>query len=567
MKPDEIVLRQRKLEANRTTVQEIWDSIVTFIAPYRGKFFKEEDNENSQEWRQPEIYDSTAVMASQSLAANLHSRLTSPSFKWFGLRFRKEELNDDRTASEWADECADIIFNELQKSNFNIEAAEGYQDLVDFGIAFNFEEESTNDDGNFDGLAFSSIPIKECFFEEDSKKGIYAFYRKLKRTPVQLLDKFGDACPEWVRELAEDPDTPPDHKETVIFAVFRRANIKRNIPLTKKVDAKLRPFGTRWVLAKDASPLTEEGGYYDMPAFCPRWRTTSQSMWGNSPAMIALSDVISLNRLVELHIQSMEKVIDPPILTTERGLMSDMDLNPAGLTVVRDINEIAPFESRARFDVNYQEIERFRDQIREYFMLDQLMLPPMEGTPATATEISARVAQLEKIIAPTLGRIINDWLEPMINRSFNILYRNGRLPDMPEVVLEMSQDGSQLEIEYVGALARALLQDQIDGIDRWLMQVGQGSQLNPDVLDIPDWDAIYKGTGRMLGVPAKFIRSNADIKQDRNARNKKAGQLQQAQLMNEAGQGAQSMAAGAAALAPTDGEPLGGQVNIGAVDG
>ena len=62
----EIRARYDRLKQLRQTVNETWDQIERFIAPYRGRFFKDERSENSIEWRKPWIYDSTAIMAAQS---------------------------------------------------------------------------------------------------------------------------------------------------------------------------------------------------------------------------------------------------------------------------------------------------------------------------------------------------------------------------------------------------------------------------------------------------------------------------------------------------------------------
>lgn len=548
MKPEEIVGRTHALKAQRANVQDIWDQITQFIAPYRGRFFKDEGSENSVGWRQPWVYDSTAIMASQALSAHLHSRLTSPAFRWFGLRFRTDLLNDDREASEWLDECSKRMFDALQDSNFNVQAQEGYQDLVDFGTSFTFQEIEQDRDGNYLGINFSTIPIKECFFDQCAKGQLLNFYRVVDMTPLQIYNKFGEDTPEWLREKALDPATDPDEKEALVFCIYKRFEIDEySVDLSKPLDPAKRPYGYRWVVQKSAEPVGGIGGYYEMPVYAPRWRTTSDSKWGSSPSMVALSDVLTLNRLIEFVIQSAEKVIDPPTLTTERGLISDLDLNPAGLTVVRDINEIAPYESKARFDVSYEEIKRIRDQIREYYMTDQLQLPPMEGTPATATEISARVGQLEKLIGVTLGRLMSDWLSPMISRTFNVMYRAGQLPDMPQIVLDNVQD---YDIEYVGALARTLQQDQVDAVDRWLMQIANAAQLNPDVLDIPDWDAMLKGTGKMVGVAAKFIKGDQQIKKERGERAAMQKAASEAQLMQETGKGMQDMGAGMDAMPP-----------------
>ena len=91
--PKEIVRRFDQLSSLRKTVEQMWDTIEMFITPYRGRFFKEERSEHSIEWKKRNIYDSTAVMAHQNLAATLHGSITSPSLRWFDIRFRDEKTN------------------------------------------------------------------------------------------------------------------------------------------------------------------------------------------------------------------------------------------------------------------------------------------------------------------------------------------------------------------------------------------------------------------------------------------------------------------------------------------
>ena len=554
MKPDEIKRRHGILKSQRQTVNETWDAIERYIAPYRGRFFKDERSEQSIEWRKPFVYDSTAVMAAQSLAAHLHTALTSPAIRWFNLRFRGTELNDSKEAKEWLENCAEIMYQSLQDSNFTVEAGETYQDLVDFGTSVIVEEAENADLTVWEGINFSSVPIKECYFEQDHKGGIYNFYRELEWTPIQIQTKFGkENVPEDVRNKA---DRAVEEKEIVIFCIFRRDD-KKDSDTSQLLAPTEMPYGYRWIYQRDGSPLGEEGGYYEMPAYVPRWRKTSSSMWGNSPAMIALSDVMTLNRLIELMIQSMEKTIDPATIVTERALITDLDLNPGGLTVVRSLDEIDTFESKARFDVAYQEIERYRDQIREYFMLDQLMLPPMEGTPATATEIQARVAQLERLIGPTLGRLQKDFLDPCISRTFNILFRGDQFPQMPDIV---AQYATELDVEYVGPMALAQKQDQVGAVERWVGSLMGMAEANPEVLDIPDWDEVGKGTGIMMGVPAKFMRGEKELDELRQERQAQQEAMQKAQMMQEQGAGMQAVGQGAQAMgdSPMDTEGMEG---------
>jgi hypothetical protein len=518
------------LNQQRQVVQQTWDEIERYIAPYRGRFFRDERTESSIEWRRPFVYDSTAVMGSQSLAAHLHSSLTSSSIKWFDLKFRDASLNTNNDAAKWLDACTDAIYKTLNDSNFNVQIGETYQDLVDFGTSIIMEE--VKSESEWTGIDFHSIPLKECFFEEDSSGDVLNFYRRFDFTPLQLIDRFGDAVPDEIKEMAKEDSTSRNEKQTIIFCIYRRRSIDRGVDLTKPVAPTARPWGCKYILEASAELCGVEGGYYEMPSFVPRWRTTSNSMWGNSPSMLALADTMTLNRLIELMINAAEKAIDPSIMATERGLISDLDLNPGGLTVVKAINEVVPFETRARFDVSYNEIERYRSNIREYYMLDQLMLPKMEGTPATATEINARVAQLERLIGPTVGRLQTDLLDPIINRTFNILFRNKRLPEMPQIVAEVATD---LDIDYLGPLARSQQHHQVEAFDRWMFQIQNISQVNQDVLDLPDWDAALRESGYLMGVPAKFMKSKAKVNEARKEREAMQAAQMQAQLAETQG--------------------------------
>lgn len=539
MKNVDVIKRYQAVKSQRQTIQDTWDWIERYIAPYRGRFFKDERSENSIQWRRPWVYDATGVMAAQNLASSLNSRLTSASTQWFGLRFRQEELNDSQEAVEWLQEVAKRCFDALQDSNFNTEINETYQDLVCYGTSI-LMEEANNDESDNSILSFKSVPIKECYFEENHSHGVLNFYRHLQWTAKQIKDFFGDQpIPEEIEEEAEDDAADPAKKFDIIFCIFRRMDIKVD-PDSAVLSADKRPYGFKYVLLNSAEQVGDEGGYYEMPAFVPRWRKTSDSMWGNSPAMIALSDVLTLNRTIELNLTAVEKNLDPPMMTTSRGLIGDLDLTAGGLTTVRDMAELAPFNNGARFDVTYQEMNRLRDNIESYFFIPQLILPPMEGTPATATEIAVRMQQLEALIGPTLGRLQTDMLDPLVSRTFRILARGGLLPEMPETLA-----GGDVDIEYTSPFAKTQEASNVNALTQWLGTVANFAQVNPEVLDIPDWDEAFKALAVMSGVGAKNIRPSDEVEADRAARAEQQAAMAQGAAMQEMGKGMQAMNEGA----------------------
>lgn len=537
MNAQDIISRFRKNESSRTQVEDTWDWIERYISPYRGRFFKDEKSENSIEWRRPWVYDATAIMAAQNLASSLHARLTSASIKWFNLSFRDNDLNEDQEALEWLEDCSKICWEALQDSNFNVQISETYQDLVCFGTSIILEDQDM-DEGEFKGLNFKSVPIKECFFETDHKGDVGIFYRHLEWTLLEIEQFFeGQPIPEYISKQIAEKEQDPNKKFDIIYCIYRRNGIKAD-ENSSNTSSEKRPYGFKYVMLDSAMTIGDEGGYYEMPAFVPRWRSTSSSIWGNSPAMIALSDTLTLNRTIELNLKAVEKALDPPTLTTNRGLISDLDLNAGGLTVVRDIKELTTFESKARFDVTYQEMDRLRNNINSYFYIPQLILPPMEGTPATATEISVRMQQLEALISPTLGRLQVDMLDPIIQRTFRILWRSGMLPEAPQSVVE---SGSETEIEYTSPMAKTLDSSNAQAIERWVMTLGGMSEVYPDVMDIPDFDEIAKTLAKMLGVSARLIKPKDAVAAERKEREEIAKQQAQGEAMQAMGQGMDAM--------------------------
>lgn len=511
--------------------------IERYIAPYRGEFFKEGGTEGvSIDWRRPWIYDSTATMASETLASSLHSSLTSPSLRWFDLKFRNEALNESQEALEWLEEAGNQVYHAIQDSNFNVQVNETYQDCVNYGTGILICEESDKGEINY-----QSIQVDDCVFEVDEKGMPSSFYRKLEYTASQLVEKFGeDGLTDDIRKFIADENHDITRKFTVLFCIYRRFDIAldANIGATKgPLD---RPYGWKYITHDTCEDLGSEGGFYEMPVFIPRWRTTSGSVWGNGPAHKALSDHLTLNRTIELNLARVEKEIDPPMMTTQRGVIGDLDMSAGGLTVVRDINALAPFLSQGSMQVVYEEMNRLRENIEAYFFVPQLVLPPMQGSPATATEITVRLEQLERLIGPTLGRMQHDLLNPVITRTFRILLRNNRLPPIPDIVSDL---GGQADIEYTGPMAKTQEASQVQALERLSTFVGNWAQVNPEALDKVDIDQVIIKAAHLMGVPAKVLRTQDEVKTIRGNRQKAQQAQAEGEAMKAQGEGAQAMQA------------------------
>jgi len=548
MKNSEIIQRYNSLKSQRKTVEETWEVIKRYVVPYRGEFFKEQNSEHSVEWRKNrEVYDSTAPDAANTLASSIHWALTNPALQWFKLTFRDKALNTDVDAKAWLEDSATRIFQALQESNFNLETAECYLDLTTFGSSIVLQEVQ-EENGQFDEFVFKAVPVEDCYFEQDHNGDVCVFYQKIMWTPLQIMKKFGDECPHWVKERAKLPNQN-DSKLEVVFCIYPREKGGYVEPksLGQRIAPVKRKYGFKYLVlnVQDAgtsgNQLGKAGGYYEMPAYVPRWRKTSGSMWGNSPAMIALPDILTLNTMVELILKSAEKVVDPPWATTERGLMSDLNLQPSGLTVMRSLDQIKPLESGARFDVSSMERQKLEEKIQAIFLIDKLEL---KNSPAmTATEVNVRYELMQRILGPTAGRIISDYIQPLIERSFRSLFRSSMLMELPESAM-----GAEIDIVYTGPMMRSQRSDEMQQVEQWLAGALQIAEVDDRVLKIIDFEELVRGQAEERNVPARYMKSKKVVEREAKAERAAANQERdlamataEGQAMKAQGEGEQAM--------------------------
>jgi hypothetical protein len=547
MTPQALKARTEALKTERSNINGDWEEIGRLVVPGRGRMYETHDDENSITRDFPDKYDSTAVVASQSLAAALHSGLTSPATDWFGLRFKSQKLNDDTTASAWLQACQEQIFDTIQESNFNLEVNEIYLDITSFGTTIMLHEYDP-DDGSFNFRA--SFP-RENYFEEDFNGNLIGIYRERQYTAQQLMLKFPTKCPKEIREQGVSTGSA-NQKYTVIHVVRLNEDNKENLDAEGILAAEKRPFEERYILAKDATELTEDVvGYYEMPGYAVRWGRMSGSKFGFSPALNALPDIRTLNTLVSQVLDAAAKVIDPAIMTMQRGIIGDIDLAPGGETIVRDMDAMKPFESGARFDVSQLIKGDLVESIRKAFYIDQLELPMTDRM--TATEVQVRYEQMQRLLGPALFRIQSDFLDPLIRRSFNILFRDGKLPDMPQIILDTE---GEFEVEYLGPLARSQKMGAVNAFQQLMTIMERVAPIKPEVVDAIEWTDAFQDMALRMGVPAKYLKSDAKLKEDadvRKAQQAEAGRMAKAESM------AASLKDGAAAAKmSTEAEAMGG---------
>lgn len=530
------------LYSESSIVRGVWNELEQFVVPYRGRMFTKDSGEGSVSWDKYDHYDDTAVISAQTLAASMHGAIL-PNLQWFFLKFEDKDLQAKNEAADWIDKCAKRCFDAVNRSNFSLESDELLLDLVGFGHGFQISETEGIDEG---ALTFNMVPLKEAVFDEDHEGQPYYFFRKLAWTPTKMVSKFGiDNVPDLVKDRYENPDTCNTRMD-VIFAIWPRHD-KRDADTSVVLAPKERPFGWMYFLHDCEEILGEEGGYYEMPVYSVRWRKVSGSQWGHGPGHVALGDIRQLNQHRLMRTRAIEKAVDPANITTERGLMSTLDLGPRGLTVVRDINELVPYESRANFQVSAEELALLQQSIKQAFRVDQLELK--ESPAMTATEVQVRYELMQRLLGPTLGRLKVDWLDRVVKNIFSIEYRAGRLPPRPETV----PIDAEIQIEYVGSMASAQKAQQANDIITWAGELAQLQEMGySDLKYIVQAEKLGRELAELRNIPEMIVNGEDEVRKMKKEDAEEVQRQQQMAAQAQEGASLEAMGKGQKAMAEAE---------------
>jgi len=522
--PRHIIKRCKELKDKRHNWEYLWDEVAHFVLPTKADFIQKKSSGTS---RDDNLYDSTAITSNQTLASGLHGALTAPSGRWFHIRFRDDEMNNDDAATEWLEDCIDRIYKSIEESNFNSEVNELYLDLCCFGTAAMLVERRQNTTGDiddFEKLNFRTIHLSEVAIAEDVDGKVDTIYRKLKLTARQARQMFSDEV-DLGDSINQALENKPDKEFEFIHAVYPREYVESTEGLLQPKD---RPWASCWVQVKDQK-LIQESGFYENPWMVPRWSKLSGDVYGFSPAMMARADIRTLNAAKLFEMRAWEKSIDPPTLANYNGIIGDLRLDPGGLTYVRDINGVRPFQNGAQWQVSQIKANELVTNIRRAFFNDQLQLH--EGPNMTATEVRARMELMQQILGPVVGRLQSELLNPLIQRIFMVMFRAGLFAEPPMSLME--GDG-KLDVEYVSPLARAQRMDEVFAVERWYGQLAGMAQADPTVMDVIDFPKVGRMLAKRLGVPADAMKSDDEIQRIQMERQQQQQMMQQ-QMMQQQG--------------------------------
>lgn len=489
--------------------------------------------------RAPKLFDSTSLWALDRLAAGMESLVTPQSEKWHGLgiedAFHPDPSDEE---GEWFERLRDYLFAVRYdaKSGFAVAHQKAMRCVVSLGTAVLYVEEFFGRPGaNAPELpvGYRYIPLSECHLACDAYGEVDTNIRRFTMTPRQQVQRFGERCSERVKAMAENP-READRPLEIIHAALPREeagglrNSNRN-----------SPFASFYVDSEHRH-LIGESGFFEFPFIVYFWQQSDTAAYGESPAMLALADVKTLNAMAKTSLQAAAQQIKPPLAVASDGVMNRPNLNagainPGALDDAGNL-KIKPIVTVQAPTFAEAIMQQRREAIREslYINLFQTLI---QNPQMTATEAMIRANEKGELLGPA-GAKIQHALARLVDRETGIVERKGAyMPDSPLAPPE-SLAGRGFGVKFTSPLDRLRRQQETIGVSRTLEAIAPLAAAEPSVLDNFDADETARLFADVNGAPRKVLRRREEVDALRKQRAEAQAQANEIEMTRRAGEAA-----------------------------
>lgn len=489
LSPETVIKRFDKAWAVRELWWDLHQDIYEFILPNRNTFTR---TTTPGEKKQDRVFDSTALIAAQRFVSRMQTGLTPVFERWFEMQAgvgvplaQKAEVNKELQIA------TEVIHAVLNSSQFNIAASEMYHDLIS-GTGCMFVEE-----GDMKmPIHFIAIPIAQIALAEGPHNTVEEIYRKFD-IKVRLIKRTWKDAKIPAGEEFEEKKDDPDKKIELVESTYWDA------------DEDLWRYE---VIHKGGFEKLVERTFEVSPWILPRWMKMPQEVFGRGPGVVALPDVKTANKVVEMNLKNAALAISAPWLVADDGVTNPDTVRIAPNALIRVARtggtlgaSIVPLETARNFDVSQLILRDMRDNIKKMMFDNQL--GPVEGAVKSPTEIVARMRELRNDIGSAFGRMVAEWILPLLKRIIFILKKKGLLRLDHRAV-----DNINVKVQIISPLAQQQNLEDVQNVVQWMQLIL--STLGTQELSAAVKTEIIAGWfAEKLGVPAKLLRSASERKE------------------------------------------------------
>lgn len=534
----DILDRRKRLKEGRRQWELTWQELAEVLLPRRADFTVQTVTDGER--RMDNVFDSVPIQARRSLATSIDSLIMPRNVQWFHVRPRNEDLTRDEEVTRWSQTASKRMFNAIyaREARFIQRSGEVINDLVTFGTGVMFIGESATPGQ----LVFRTFHLRDVLIAENADGAVDTVLIDMKLTARQAQQRWGEE--NLSRAINDAAKRSSEDKFDFVWAVMPRKDANRY-----KAGGENMPIASL-VIEVDEERVVRESGFEEFPFAIPRWDTTSGEMYGRGPGHVVLPDAETLQAMGKTLLVAGQRAVDPPMWAISDGMLSAPRTFPGGMTyidgsVARQFGRapLGELTVQSQIPLGREMQNDVREQVWGAFFRNVLQLP-VDAPRMTATEIVERKEEMLRAIGPVFGQLDTDYLAVVVERVFGIMLRAGAFPEPPEVLR-----GQDIDFKFESPILRAKNQIEAAGLFRSLEMLAPLANLQPELMDNFDGDAIARATPLAGGFPMDWL---IPVEQ-RDAKRQQRAQMQQAQQMAEmADTAAGALSKAGPVIAPTE---------------
>ncbi len=454
--------------------------------------------------------NSMGVQSARDLTSGLYSNTINLSDEFFGFTVANKELSENDNVKDWFAKCSEIAVGKLASTNYSHSTLQTLRDYVVVCTGVQYSEMDTESKK----LRFTTFMVDHCSIAENEQRKIDTIFRDFEMTAQQAYEKWGDECPESVKEKYKDVNKRFD-KDRYVHCVFPRLDYEERKRQRKEANIKIErgvdmAYASYYV-HEETKEIVVEGGYRTCPYAVPRFERADETPYGRGTAFTARGIMAQLEQLCYSISDGVELGVNPPIVKPPHS--SDMwvdDITPGG-TIYADPNGPMPTFYQSNIDVNSgaQYKMLLEQEVKNLFYVDLFkMLEDRKNM--TATEVAQRVAEKTQLLLPVISNIYDELYSVQLKRVFYLLLDNGFFPVMPAELAQVWEQ-EELRISYSTKLDLKLAQLEIGQILKSINEINliyAAKQENPDIVASLKVDEVSKEILRMNNVSPDYIQSD-----------------------------------------------------------
>lgn len=490
--PDIVLKRAEKAWARKAPMLSLLQDVYRYAMPDRDTI----SNYSAGAQRNLQAYDSTAIVGTLRFANRIQTDLFPPYRKWATLEAGSAIPEDSKQAiDEELEKRTDQLFRFIHESPFDTALNEALQDLAaGTGVLLIENGRSTTRRAGGKLFRVQSLPAASVAFEEGPFGLIEGYYhkRKVKHRDIDRVFPKGEF---------------PDH-----FAGINDPDHEHEFHVCAYYDADLDEYWNDVVLpggeGKTGAHRVQSSRSRTCPFVAFRWTKVAGEIEGRGPLLMALPDIKTLNKVVELILKNASLAVAGVYTAVDDGVINPATVRLAPGTIIPVAQNGGPrgrsldlLPVSGNFNVAELVIEKLQMQVKTH--LFDKALPPDTGPVRSPTEIVQRIKELQTDTGAPFGRLIVELQVPVVQRFLDIADAAGEIPMLLKV------DGREVAIKPTSPLARGAALEDVQAIADF---VSLAAPLGPRFLQAGlKQDEGAREVARAIGVPRKLIPEQDEV--------------------------------------------------------